>query len=283
MTGDEQRHAVACAGSCDRPRRPRTAEPARHFRVRPGLAARDGAQLLPDAMLEGRRLDVQGKVGPRLRARELVQDQGHPALEAGIVAVDLGLRVLLAQAGFQRRLRIAEAHRGHAPVRRRHQQPSQRRVRHRVADRHAAPAPAIGRGGHAQAALHVFVEPAARPEADVVHCSRHGISSPQPSLEGGHAAGVRVLPRGDAERVLERAQQMARAHPDLLRQRAQAPGLIAILREQPAGCGHHGGASVGGAGLARTAAAAGAEAGRLRRTRPGEERDVPAPGPPRRA
>jgi len=63
MTGHQQRHAIARAGARDRRARG-AGRSARDLGVRPGLAARNGAQLLPHTMLERGRLHVEGQVFP---------------------------------------------------------------------------------------------------------------------------------------------------------------------------------------------------------------------------
>src|SRR5260370_773551 len=81
MAGHHDGNGVRGASSRNSPNGLRLAEGARDFRVRARPAARNPLQLLPNAPLKRRRLQVQREFQSRLFAFDALLDLPHPALE----------------------------------------------------------------------------------------------------------------------------------------------------------------------------------------------------------
>src|SRR5689334_13635116 len=78
MAGNYNRHRIRRAGPRDSANRGRLAGSSRDFRVSARRAARDAAQLFPDAPPKRRRVHVEGKFGVRLPATQAVEDSADP-------------------------------------------------------------------------------------------------------------------------------------------------------------------------------------------------------------
>ena len=86
MAGDGDRERVGGAGLRHRARRLRRADRAGDFGVGRGRARRDGAQRLPDPLLERGAADVERQVEALARRLDQADDSRHHALERGVAA-----------------------------------------------------------------------------------------------------------------------------------------------------------------------------------------------------
>ena len=203
----------------------------------------------------------------------------EPGPDARVVARQLGRGELRAQRVEECLVRIAQAHRGDAPLGGRDQQPAQRGGRDRVAQAHAAAAAAVGGGSHAQAVRRALVHAAARAVPGVVDGGGHGISFAQALPQGAQPKGVGVLARADADDPLERPLEVVGPPADLRAQGGEAQRRVRGRLDAPAHRPHPRRLAVARRGLAGTAAAAGAEPRALGGLGHREEDDVPPARP----
>src|SRR5260370_212287 len=99
MARNHDGNGVRGASSRNSPNGLRLAEGARDLRVRARLAARNSLQLLPNAPLKRRRLQVQREFESRLFAFDTLHDLSHPALERIRCGPKFPPRLLFSQFG----------------------------------------------------------------------------------------------------------------------------------------------------------------------------------------
>src|SRR5439155_1029993 len=111
MAGNDDGEVVGGAGAGDRPRGAGGADRARDLGVAAGLAGRDAPQLLPDALLEGGAVDVEGDV-QRARPLDRLDDLVDPGRDR--LGRELGVGKAPPQAIDDLLRRLAEANVAHA-------------------------------------------------------------------------------------------------------------------------------------------------------------------------
>ena len=132
------------------------------------------------------------------------------------------------QRGDRLFLALAEADAADAPVGRRNQQLAERGIDDGEADMFARPALAVLCGGHAEMLVRALVDPAARAEARAVDGIGDVVPLAQLAAQDLHAPCVGVLPRRDAQHLLEDALQMKAADPQPRCQLGQRWGELGI-------------------------------------------------------
>src|SRR5690348_17210934 len=108
MAGNYNRHRIRRAGPCNSANCARLADSAGNIRVSARRAARDAAQLFPDAPLKRRRVHVEGKFGVGLPATQAVEDSADPLGHAVRIAPNFRARILAGQSLFERRSVVAQ-------------------------------------------------------------------------------------------------------------------------------------------------------------------------------
>src|SRR5262245_48862136 len=213
MTRNDDRYRIGRAGPGDSAGRRRLAERLGDLAVGARAAGRDRLQLLPDAPLEGRCLDVQGQLEVWLLTAKVIEQLLQPGPQRVVVALDCRRGILLEERLLQDGVAVAEVDGGDAALGRRQEQTTQRAVRQRVAQTHALAAAAVLARGHTELGRRPLVETAARTITDFVEGSCHCLCPPiaQPRLELAQAAGVGVLARRDAHDPSKPALEMRRA------------------------------------------------------------------------
>ena len=124
---DHHGHRIRSHGPGDGPDRGWATDGARHLAVGTRRPVRDGAQLFPYAPLKSGGLQIDGKVKAGALALKMAQDAADPVDQAALrpsVALNLGVRILRSQGSFEISIRVPQADRADASLRRSYQEPA---------------------------------------------------------------------------------------------------------------------------------------------------------------
>jgi len=116
VAGHGERHRVGAAGAADRTHRGRRTDGAGDLLIRAGLAARNPAQLVPNAALKHRTADVERQPGEARFAFDKGEDLGFQILQ--VARDDFGGAELLREESLEAPGVVTQLDRAEAFVRR---------------------------------------------------------------------------------------------------------------------------------------------------------------------
>ena len=143
MARDYNRDRICAIGSADGANRARASDTSRDFGVRASLAARDSAELVPDAALKWGTADIERQFEDCGIAIKIFRDRARPFAGARVSALDGGFWIIGAKLGNDHAIGVAERGETKTMASAGDKQASQRRVHDRIPDARATAAGAV--------------------------------------------------------------------------------------------------------------------------------------------